>query len=57
VDALVDTFYKQDLCQVQSHLGCGLTRHTFEERLVYQECGESPGVLVQVQKVRNIGMA
>ena len=55
----MDTFYKQDLCQVQSQLGGGngLTRHTFEERLVYQECGESPGVLVQVQKVRNIGMA
>ena len=34
-----------------------MTRHTFEERLVYQDCGESPGVLVQVQKVRNIGMA
>jgi hypothetical protein len=31
--------------------------HRFEERVGWQECGETAGVVVQVQKVRNVGMA
>ncbi len=34
----------------------GLKVHLFEERLAWQECGVTPGVLVQIQKIRNIGM-
>ena len=33
-----------------------LKMHMFEERLAWQKCGMEPGVLVQVQKIRNIGM-
>ena len=31
--------------------------HRFEERVGWQECGETAGVVVQVQKVRNVAVS
>ena len=60
-EAVASKFIALDLCQYQDHQlsvppNCKLKSFKFEDRSKVLDCGYEPGILVQIQKVKNIGM-